>query len=100
LESLNILTEHLGRSITTNGGAILFGSNRSTLFPDAIIRCARFKGLTKEKIIDSQEMTSALPLAIGEVLRFIEKNTTVEGIIGKMHRQDIPEYPPPHYEKR
>ncbi|CCB86253.1 ATP-binding protein [Parachlamydia acanthamoebae] len=94
LEALNILTEHLGKSINTNGGTLLFGLNRLTLFPDALIRCARFKGITKEKIIDSQEITSSLPFAIGEVLAFIEKNTSIESVIGKIHRQDIPEYPP------
>lgn len=94
LEALNILTEHLGKSINTNGGTLLFGLNRLILFPDALIRCARFKGTDKEKIIDSQEITSSLPFTIGEALAFIEKNTTVESIIGKIHRQDIPEYPP------
>ncbi len=94
LEALNILTEHLGKSINTNGGTLLFGLNRLILFPDALIRCARFKGITKEKIIDSLEITSSLPFAIGEVLAFIEKNTSIESVIGKIHRQDILEYPP------
>lgn len=94
LEALNILTEHLGKSITTNGGALLFGLNRSILYPDALIRCARFKGFTKEKIIDSLEITSSLPLAIEEVIAFIEKNTQIISVIERIHRKDIPEYPP------
>ncbi|KAF3362451.1 Uncharacterized protein PHSC3_000991 [Chlamydiales bacterium STE3] len=94
LAALNVLTEHLGKSINTNGGTLLFGLNRLTLFPDALIRCARFKGINKERIIDSREITSSLPFAVGEALAFIEKNTAIESVIGKIHRQDIPEYPP------
>lgn len=94
LETINVLTEHLGKSITTNGGVLLFGLNRLNLFPDGLIRCARFKGLTKEKIIDSQEIISSLPLAVEEVITFIEKNTYVESVIGRVHRKDIPQYPP------
>ncbi len=94
LEALNVLTEHLGKSITTNGGALLFGLNRLSLYPDALIRCARFKGVTKEKIIDSVEITSSLPLAVEETIAFIEKNTRTESIIGRIYRKDIPEYPP------
>lgn len=94
LEALNVLTEHLGKSVTTNGGVLLFGLNRLALYPDALIRCARFKGLTKEKIIDSAEITSSLPLAVEEVITFIEKNTQTTSIIGRVYRKDISEYPP------
>jgi len=94
LEAFDIVTEHLGKSIPTHGGVLLFGFNRLILYPDAIIRCARFKGISKEKIIDSQEIISSLPSAIDEVVAFIERNTSVKSIIGRMHRQDIPEYPP------
>ncbi len=94
LEALNILTEHIGRSIPTIGGVLLFGDNRLVLFPDAVIRCARFKGTTKEKIIDQKDILSFPPLAISEILAFIERNTQTEGKIGKIYRQDILEYPP------
>lgn len=94
LESIGIFTEHIGKSIPTNGGALLFGSNRLDLFPDAIIRCARFKGTTKEKIIDSQDFISFPPLILQQVLAFIERNTGTEARIGRLKRTDISEYPP------
>lgn len=75
LETLNVLTEHTGRLIPTIGGTLLFGLNRLKLYPDSMIRCARFKGTTKEKIIDHQEIVSSLSSAIPEVLAFIEKHT-------------------------
>lgn len=94
LEALGMFTEHLGKPIMTHGGVLLFGINRLALYPDALIRCARFKGLVKEKIIDSMEITSSLPPAVDEVITFIEKNTSTASIIGRMHREDISEYPP------
>lgn len=94
LEAFNVLTGHLGKSIPTIGGILLFGLNRLILYPDAIIRCARFKGLTKEKFVDQQEIFLNLPSAIAETLAFIAKNTPLEGVIGKIRRQDIREYPP------
>jgi predicted HTH transcriptional regulator len=94
LETLNIVTEHIGKSIPTIGGVLLFGDNRLVLFPDAVIRCARFKGTTKEKIIDQKDILSFPPLAISEILAFIERNTQTEGRIEKIYRQDISEYPP------
>jgi len=94
LEALNVFTKHLGKSSPTIGGILLFGKNRLEFFPDAIIRCARFRGVTKEKIIDQQEISSSLPFLVFEILAFIEKNTPLEGVIGRVQRQDISEYPP------
>jgi ATP-dependent DNA helicase RecG len=74
LGAIGVLTEHLGKSITTHGGVLLFGLNRETLYPDALIRCARLKGLAKEKIIDSVKIACSLPLAVDEAIAFIEKN--------------------------
>ncbi len=93
LEAFSVYTDHLGKSIPTVGGILLFGQNRLNLFPDAIIRCARFKGVTKEKIIDHMETSSFPPFAIQEIITFIERNTQTEGVIGRIHRVDIAEYP-------
>lgn len=78
----------------TIGGILLFDPNRLKSFPDSTVRCARFGGTTKEKIIDQNEIELPLPFAIEEVIRFIERNTRVEGKIGRIQREDIPEYPP------
>lgn len=94
LQSIGIFTEHIGTCIPTIGGTLLFGSNRLDLFPDAMIRCARFGGITKEKIIDQQDFSSSPPLALREILSFIERNTRTEAVIGKLQRVDISEYPP------
>jgi ATP-dependent DNA helicase RecG len=94
LEAVGVLTEHLGKPIMTHGGVLLFGLNRVTLYPDALIRCARFKGLAKDKIIDSVEIACSLPLAVDEVIAFIEKNTSTASIIERVRRKDVSAYPP------
>jgi ATP-dependent DNA helicase RecG len=77
----------------TIGGVLLFDINRLDMLPDSIIRCARFSGKTKEKIMDQVEIHQPLPFAIEEVISFIERNTRLEGHIGRIIREDIPEYP-------
>ena len=86
---LGIYTEHFGRQSSTIGGILLFGKDRQENLPDAIIRLACFQGKTKEKIIDSIEITSALPFAITEGIQFIERHISVEAKIGKVFRKDV-----------
>lgn len=93
-EMLGIFSTHTGKTCPTVGGILLFGANRLELLPDSIVRCARFKGITKEKILDQSEIQATLPFVISEVVTFIEKNTRNEGLIGKIFREDISEYPP------
>jgi ATP-dependent DNA helicase RecG len=76
------------------GGILLFGKQRTDHFPDSVIRCARFQGSTKERIIDSADVRSPLPSAIDEVITFVERNTQLASTIGRMHRVDTPQYPP------
>ena len=93
-QMLGIYTDHFGRQSSTIGGILLFGKDRQGNLPDAIIRLACFQGKTKEKIIDSIEITSALPFAITEGIQFIERHISVEAKIGKVFRKDISQYPP------
>lgn len=93
-EMLGIFSSHAGKMFPTIGGVLLFGRNRIELFPDSIIRCARFSGTSKEKILDLRDITIGLPFAITEVIGFIEKNIRRSGKIGAVFREDISEYPP------
>lgn len=78
----------------TNGGILLFGKERSRIFPDAIIRCVRFAGLKRENSLDHINIDEHLPLAFDEVLKFINKNTFTKTEIGEKRRAEIPQYPP------
>jgi ATP-dependent DNA helicase RecG len=91
---LELTTKHSGKKFPSIGGIILFGTNRTQLFPDAMIRCARFLGTDRANILDSIDIESYPTLALEEALRFIERNTSVKSEIGRIYRTDIPEYPP------
>lgn len=77
----------------TKGGLLLFGKKREELFPDPLIRLIRFEGTTKTSALDHQDIKSALPLALEEVLAFIRRNTSMKAIIRSLHREDVAQYP-------
>ncbi len=93
-ETLGIFTRRSGKLCVSNGGVLLFDTNRLELFPDSLIRCGRFSGSTKEKILDQTDIQAPLPHAIDSIIAFIERNIRTEAKIGRMQREDILEYPP------
>ena len=80
LLSMNITTKYQNKQVPTTGGEILFGRNRLQYFPDAWIQVGRFKGTTKTKIFDTQDIISYPILAIDSVMGFVQKHAmqTVE----------------------
>lgn len=94
LENLGVETSSSGKKYLSNGGVLLFGSNRIQLFPDSLIRCARFAGVNREKILDQMDIDAPLPQAADLIISFIERNIAKEGRIGRLQRQDILQYPP------
>jgi ATP-dependent DNA helicase RecG len=94
LENLGVETSRSGKKYPSNGGILLFGINRLQLFPDSQVRCARFSGSTREKILDQIDINSPLPLAADLIIAFIERNVSKEGQIGRMQRIDVLQYPP------
>lgn len=94
LENLGVETSRSGKKYPSNGGILLFGVNRLQLFPDSQVRCARFAGSTREKILDQIDINSPLPMAADLVIAFIERNISKEGQIGRMQRTDVLQYPP------
>ena len=66
-KSLGIYTTLSGEDRPSNGGVLLFGTDRGRVFPDAIIRCVRFAGITKEQSLDHAEIDRHLPDAIDDV---------------------------------
>lgn len=94
LENLGIETSRSGKKYPSNGGILLFGVNRLRFFPDSQVRCARFAGSNREKILDQIDIGFPLPLAADHVIAFIERNVSKEGHIGRMQRTDVLQYPP------
>jgi len=93
--SLGLLVSHAGREFPSRGAVLLFGKERQTIFPDAVIRCARFRGLTTGRFLDQAEIDEYLPRAVESSVAFIERHTLHGAEIGRVRRRDIPEYPPP-----
>lgn len=93
-EGLEIITKHSGKKFPSVGGIILFGIDRNRIFPNAIVRCARFLGIDKTNILDSVDIELYPTLALEQAIKFIERNTSIKSEIGPIYRTDIPEYPP------
>ncbi|HSX37366.1 MAG TPA: ATP-binding protein [Chlamydiales bacterium] len=93
LENLGVETVSSGKKYPSNGGVLLFGINRMQLFPDSLVRCARFAGSNREKILDQVDINAPLPLAADLIIAFIERNISKKSQIGRMQREDIPQYP-------
>ncbi len=93
-KSIGMYVTHSGTDHPSNGGMLLFGKDRSHIFPDAIIRCVRFSGITRENSLDHLDIDEHLPIAVDEVLEFISKNTFTKTKIGAKRRTSIPQYPP------
>ncbi|MBF5059930.1 hypothetical protein NEPTK9_001454 [Candidatus Neptunochlamydia vexilliferae] len=96
LKTLNILVPYGDTFVCSNGGVILFGKDeyRSRLFPNAEVRCARFRGTTKTHFIDHYDVDGTILEAMYEVPKFIQRNTRLAARIEKIQRKDIPEYSP------
>ncbi len=88
LKTLHVVTRHQGKDMPTVGGVLLFGRNRRKFFPEATIKAAHFAGHDRTRIIDSEDIDYALPLAVEEILRFARKNLakTTE-IVGSRHSE-------------
>jgi ATP-dependent DNA helicase RecG len=95
LRSLGVLVEYGGELVPTRAGVILFGRERELHFPDALIRCARFRATNKAHPIGRGVESDGTVLdGIEAALAFIERNTDpIPLITGRAQRQDIEPYP-------
>lgn len=94
LHNLGLMVRHCGRDVPSMGAVLLFGKTRSRLFPDAVLRCARFAGRDRARFLDHAEIDEYLPGAVEHAIRFIERHT-IQGIeIGRLRHRDTPEYLP------
>ena len=90
---LGIVCSNGGKLYPTIGGILLFGIKRELLFPDAIVRCARFAGNERINFLDQVDIHDYLPLALDAAIDFVNKHTSVRSVIEEVRRVDIPQYP-------
>ena len=92
--SLHLYVKKQSKSIPSKGAILLFGKNRKEVFPNATIRCVRFSGITKDEVLDHQDVDDYLPLALDKIVSFIQRNTKLRAEIGPSIRKNIAEYSP------
>ena len=71
-----------------NGGAMFFGKNPQKFFPQAIIRCVKFKGTTKVHIIDDKRYGGTLYQQYRQAQNWIKDKLEVKYIIKGMDARD------------
>lgn len=92
--SLHLYLKKQSKSVPSKGAILLFGKNKKEIFPHAIIRCIRFTGITKDEVLDQQDVDDYLPLALDKITLFIQRNTKLGAEINASIRKNIAEYPP------
>jgi predicted HTH transcriptional regulator len=92
--SLHLYLKKQSKSIPSKGAILLFGKNRTEIFPHATIRCVRFSGIARDEVIDHQDVDDYLPLALDKITSFVQRNTKLGAEIGPSIRKNIAEYPP------
>ena len=91
--SLKLFQKKDSKIVPTNGALLLFCKNRENLFPNSIIRAARFAGINKTEIMDHYDFDMDLTKVIDEILKFIRRTTYLRSEIKEIQRKDISEYP-------
>lgn len=92
--SLNLYLKKQSKLIPSKGAILLFGKNRKEIFPNTTIRCVRFAGITKDEVLDHQDIDDYIPLALDRIISFVQRNTKLGAEIGPSIRKNIAEYPP------
>ena len=91
--NLGLLVDYFGRQYPSNGAVILFAKNRLSLFPDAHIKCVRFKGKNKSEMQNYLDINGYLINGIEEAINFIENHTRTGIKIGRIKRVEFFQYP-------
>ncbi len=89
LLTLKLITQHQGRLVPTKGAILLFGKQRSSLFPDAWVQCGRFIGKNKSKIFDHLDIHDHLPLAVESIMLFLKKHAMRGADFSEVRRKDV-----------
>ena len=92
--SLGLTALQHNKQYASYGAILLFAKSRFSWFPDSVIRCVCFAGMTREHIIDQKDITSNLLESVDDIIAFIERHTSVGAKIGSVRREDIPQFPP------
>lgn len=81
----------------TNAGVILFAKDPALLFPQCLLRLARFRGKDKQEFIDSKQITGNIFVLIKEAMAFANTYLPVASTFDRtlIERIDTPLFPIP-----
>lgn len=90
LAVLGLSVQDQGREVPTVGGLVLFGRDRTAL-PDATIRCARFDGVTRARIVDSIDLVGpSMPAMVRHAMAFVDshfaRRVVINGLTNEIER--------------
>ena len=90
LAVLGLAVQDQGRMVPTIGGLVLFGRDRAAI-PDATIRCARFEGVTRTRILDTADLGGpSLPAIVRDAMDFVDRHfarkIVIRGLANESHR--------------
>ena len=74
-------------------GLLLFGRNPQQYMTQAMVRCARFKGITEIHFIDMKVIQGNIIDQVEQAMTFIERNIQMGAEIKGLRREDQWEYP-------
>jgi ATP-dependent DNA helicase RecG len=77
----------------TVAAVLLFGRNPQRLLTQAMVRCARFKGITEVHFLDMKVIQGTIIQQVEEVVAFIKRNTRMAAEIKGLRREEKWEYP-------
>ena len=85
----------IDHSKLTNAAVVLFSKDPEQFYPECLMRLIRFKGTTKDIIIDNKRIHGNAFKLLGEAEDFVMRHMSIasEFVPGKMARKDIPDYP-------
>lgn len=89
LQSLRILVKDQGRLVPSQGGMLLYGSDRRQYFDDAWVQCGRFIGNDKADIFDHIDIHDPMPKAVDEIMLFLKKHAMRGADFSEIRRKDI-----------
>jgi ATP-dependent DNA helicase RecG len=84
LRKLGLSAFHQGRDVPTIGGLVLFARDRQS-FPDATVRCGRFEGTDRARILDTAEPApTSLPSMVRDAQDFAEQHMAGSIVIARL----------------
>ena len=91
----NLLATKDEKIYPTVAGMLLFPKNEYIEYDFAQIKCAHFKGNSKDIFIDKAEFRGSIIDQIESALKFIKSNIKLSAVIGDVYREEKYEYPLP-----